>query len=163
MARKERIIFIVFGILAAILWSSLFLMIFLQVDVIAILILALLSFVFSLLPVIYFALTKRKKKKQDWLISNGQIINADGISVDVNTYYRVNGRSPYLIKCQWHDKINNKVHVFKSSNIWYDPSAFITTDHIKVFIDPSDPKKYFVDIGFLLATGYAMGPSLPMG
>lgn len=55
----------------------------------------------------------------------------------------------YRIKCEWLEKKTNKLFVFYSEYIPYDPSPHIQGKTINVYIDKNTPKKYYVDISFL--------------
>ncbi|MFP4016932.1 MAG: hypothetical protein ACLFUI_07845 [Halanaerobiales bacterium] len=61
----------------------------------------------------------------------------------------MNGRSPYQIKGQWLNPSRNKVNVFKSKYIWYDPSDYIDVEEITVKTDPQNIDNYYMDISFL--------------
>ena len=50
---------------------------------------------------------------------------------------------------QWQNPATSEVHVFKSNNIWFDPSSYIHTDTITVFCEKDDLSEYYVDISFL--------------
>ena len=54
-----------------------------------------------------------------------------------------------MIVSQWQNPATSKLHIFESDNIWFDPTDFIKTDKIKVWIDRKNPKKYMVDLSFL--------------
>jgi hypothetical protein len=94
----------------------------------------------------YFILIKDNSK----LMESGTKIQADLISVGLNTSISVNGRNPYVINGQWTDTLENKVYSFKSKSIWFDPKPFLANrNKMDVYIDQNNPKKYFVDISFL--------------
>jgi len=69
--------------------------------------------------------------------------------VELNESLRVNGRSPFQIITQSLDPASDTVRIFESENIWFDPSEYIESETIDVFIDPNDPEKYVMDISFL--------------
>ncbi|MEY4766014.1 MAG: hypothetical protein RI907_2687, partial [Pseudomonadota bacterium] len=50
---------------------------------------------------------------------------------------------------QWHDAAHNELLIFKSSNLWFDPSQFIQNKKIPVYVDAADPSRYLVDLSFL--------------
>ncbi len=50
---------------------------------------------------------------------------------------------------QWQDPATSELHIFKSNNLWFDPSEHIKQQQITVFIEGGNPKKYFVDLSFL--------------
>ena len=50
------------------------------------------------------------------------------------------------------DPTSNKVYVFESDPIGYDPSEFIRGT-VPVYIDPDDTRRYLVDTSFLPSPG----------
>lgn len=89
------------------------------------------------------------KQKINTLKMQGTQIKAKIQEVSINRSYEVNGRSPYQIHAQWLNPSTSKVHIFKSDNLWFDPSDYIESDKISVLIDKRNPKKYYVDTSFL--------------
>jgi hypothetical protein len=70
-------------------------------------------------------------------------------SVEQNKSETIGGQHPYQIISQWLDSRTNKVYVFRSQNISFNPEKFIQRKEIQVRIDPDNPKKYSMDISFL--------------
>ena len=67
-----------------------------------------------------------------------------------DTSFSVNGRNPYVIICQYHDKVGNQIHEFKSDHIWYNPTEVLgQRKELDVYIDPNDLTYYYLDITFL--------------
>ena len=91
----------------------------------------------------------RKQRQKEYLLQRGTRINTDFQSVSNNTNITVNGRHPYMITSQWMNPKTNKLHIFESDNIWFDPTEHIKGETVMVYIDPDDPSKYHVDISFL--------------
>jgi len=91
----------------------------------------------------------RRKRLEADLKIHGMPIEAQFESVEQNTSMKVNGQSPWRVLAQWLDPATSQVHVFKSDNLWFDPSAYIKDRKINVFMDRADPKKYYVDLSFL--------------
>ena len=63
----------------------------------------------------------------------------------------------HRIVAQWHDPTTNKVYVFESDPIGYDPSEFLR-DTVPVFIDPADPRHYLVDTSVFPSPGNVPAP-----
>lgn len=108
-----------------------------------------LGFVFFAIGASLFLFDRKKKNLLKNLKLNGTRIDADFISININYSFSVNGRNPYQIITQWQNPSTSKLHIFKSDNIWFDPTDYITKDKIKVLIDKRNPKKYVVDLSFL--------------
>jgi Protein of unknown function (DUF3592) len=105
--------------------------------------------VFALIGFGFFVNDKLKKDKIAYLKQNGSRIETDFQKVKVNSSFEVNGRNPFQILTQWQNPMTQKIHIFTSDNIWFDPSNFIKENKIKVLIDIKNTKKYWVDITFL--------------
>ena len=115
----------------------------------SVIILGILGITFFLFGGSIFLFDKRRANLLEHLKLNGTRIEADFQSVGENTSLKVNGRNPFQIILQWQNPATNKLHIFISDNIWFDPTHFIITDKIKVLIDRNNPKKYYVDLSFL--------------
>ena len=97
-----------------------------------------------------FLISRIKDRQNDaWLRLNGKQVTAKITGVEYDTSFKVNGQSPWRITAQWHNPNTNQVHVFRSDQIWFDPSPYIETEEITVLIDPKNLKKYDVDLRFL--------------
>eukprot|EP00003_Mantamonas_plastica_P002142 TRINITY_DN11592_c0_g8_i1.p1 TRINITY_DN11592_c0_g8~~TRINITY_DN11592_c0_g8_i1.p1 ORF type:complete len:232 (+),score=4.51 TRINITY_DN11592_c0_g8_i1:168-863(+) len=83
------------------------------------------------------------------LRKNGQLVQSRFQGVEKNTGLEMNGQNPCRIVCQWQNPLTSDVHVFRSDNLWFDPSDHIAGDHVPVYINPSNPKRYWVDTSFL--------------
>lgn len=91
----------------------------------------------------------RRKRLESFLRTSGVPVEATFEGVEQNTSMKVNGQSPWRVLAQWLDPTTSQVHVFKSDNLWFDPSDYVKDRKINVFMDRSDPKKYYVDLSFL--------------
>lgn len=76
-------------------------------------------------------------------------VQADYQSVERNTAIAVNGRNPWRIVAQWKNPSTNELHLFHSQNLWFDPTAHISTKQLTVYMDRKNPKRYTMDVSFL--------------
>jgi len=90
-----------------------------------------------------------KGRSKSRLQKNGVEVPASFQSVERNTGLVVNGRSPFQVVCQWQHPQTGEVHIFRSDNIWFDPTDYIKHDTLPVLVDESNLKKYWVDTSFL--------------
>jgi hypothetical protein len=90
-----------------------------------------------------------KAKTKAYLLQSGQLIRADITDISLNQSIMVNGKSPFQIIAQWHDKTNNQMYIYKSDNFWFNPTQFVSDKTISVYIDLNNPKKYHMDTSFL--------------
>ena len=104
-------------------------------------------FLIGAIPLFIIRLGKNTRKR---LRDTGDRILAMLDRVELNTSFKVNGRNPYRIICQWKDPMApSKVYIFYSENIWFNPQPHINQKEIAVYIDRNNPRKYYVDISFL--------------
>ncbi len=88
-------------------------------------------------------------RRTAWLLQHGRVVEAEYQGVERNTSFEVNGRHPFRILAQWQNPATGKLHVFRSGNIWFDPTSHVQGNTIRVYIDKNNPKRYHVDIAFL--------------
>lgn len=81
---------------------------------------------------------------------SGRPVDAKVSDVSHDTSLSVGGESPWRIHAQWQDPATRKVHVFRSEPVWFDPSQFVG-ERVRVLVDPADPRRYWIDTGFLPA------------
>jgi hypothetical protein len=99
-----------------------------------------------------FLLAQRSgKRKKDYLMAYGTAIETDVQGVERNTSLEVNGKNPWRITSQYLDPVTNKVRVFHSENLWFDPAKFVKSKQVTVLLDPKNPKSYHMDVSFLPA------------
>jgi hypothetical protein len=97
-----------------------------------------------------FILSRRlRERKNAYLLENGRRIETDFQSVELNTSFQVNDRHPFRIVTQWQNPTTAELHIFRSDDIWFDPTAYIKAKTIAVFIDENNLKRYFVDLSVL--------------
>jgi hypothetical protein len=80
---------------------------------------------------------------------HGMRVETEFQNVEVNGGFKVNGRSPWRIVSRWLDPAKNALYLYHSENLWFDPTPFIKSKHVTVFIDPRNPKRYSMDVSFL--------------
>lgn len=94
---------------------------------------------------------KRIKLEKN-LKENGEVIYANYVETTINTSYRVNGKHPYNIICEWNNPEDNKKYIFRSKNIWLNPETIIEEKNKKkfpIYLDKKNKKKYVIDIDSL--------------
>ena len=102
--------------------------------------------VFVILSISFLVYLRRRAATESRLLETGTRIQANIDDVSLNYSVRVNWRHPYVIQCSWLDPQTQKVYVFHSDSIWYNPTPYLgdrTT--LPVYIDPDNPKHYVVD------------------
>ena len=90
-----------------------------------------------------------KGRQDEMLKTSGVAIETQYQSVEQNTALSVNGKHPFRVLTQWQNPATSDIHIFKSNNLWFDPSAYIKQETIRVFIAQGNPAKYYVDLSFL--------------
>jgi hypothetical protein len=92
-----------------------------------------------------------KGRKRSRLMRRGIRIKTQFYRLEQNAFIEVNGHSPYQILTTWKDPTDSQQHIFKSDNIWEDPTVFIP-EKIVVFIGKDNPRDYYVDLSFIPVT-----------
>ena len=92
---------------------------------------------------------RRQGDARRLLQASGRRIEADYEGVELNTSLTVGGRNPFRVLAQWQDPMTSQIHLFHSENLWFDPQKYIERRTLTVYIDPNNPKKYYVDVSFL--------------
>lgn len=91
----------------------------------------------------------RKGRLAEHLLAHGQPVEALVQGVELNGSLTVNGKHPFVVICQWLHPQTNEVHVFRSENLWFDPTPHLDRERVRVFIEPGNPRRYLVDLSFL--------------
>ena len=90
----------------------------------------------------------RRRSRNEQLVKNGFYVTARVRDIYPNENVRINGRSPFVLECHYKDPTTGTVHVFKSENIMFYPIDAKDTD-IRVYVDPQNPDRYYVDTSSL--------------
>ena len=91
-------------------------------------------------------------RKDRWLSRNGTAITVPILRVEQNNPAR--GALPlFSVVAQWQDPQNQKIYIFKSDPLSYDPSAYIAGKQVSVMIDPNNPNRYEMDTSSLSKEG----------
>jgi len=61
----------------------------------------------------------------------------------------VNGKHPFKVVTRWQDPATSRVRMFESHYVWFDPTRYVSQKQITVYVDRSDPQKYYMDLSFL--------------
>ncbi|HEY2016491.1 MAG TPA: DUF3592 domain-containing protein [Bryobacteraceae bacterium] len=83
-------------------------------------------------------------RRDEWLRSNGRRIQAAFDRVEVNPGRRSRRGSGWRIVCHWDDPVSKQTRVFRSHNLWQDPTRRIKGKTVEVFVDPDNLKRYVV-------------------
>lgn len=104
---------------------------------------------FLLAGIIPLIIMKISKNKGTRLIREGSPITIKISEVIINDSISVNGSNPFQIIADKLDKATNSITRYKSKNIFFDPTPYLTDENVTVYIDKNNPKKYYMDISFL--------------
>ena len=85
----------------------------------------------------------KRKSAVASLIKQGNRISANIVKINLDHSTSSNGKHPYIIVAQ--AMTGKKELEFESDPVWYDPEKVFKTGTVPVFIDPDDPRIYFVD------------------
>jgi hypothetical protein len=105
--------------------------------------------VFAVLGGVLLGVRAAGQRRAEALRLNGRRVQARFQAVEVNTSLSVNENHPWRIVCQWQDPATGLLHLFKSENLWFDPTPYIHAAELTVFVDPQRPRRHHVDVSFL--------------
>ncbi|WP_348704010.1 DUF3592 domain-containing protein [uncultured Neptuniibacter sp.] len=108
--------------------------------------------VFNIVGAVILVMMSDKTKLLAKLKVSGIGVQATIESVHLNQSLQLNGKNPFQVHAKWIDPDSGKEHLFKSINMWFDPSEQLIDSYITVFIEPNNPKRYAMDISFLQKT-----------
>ena len=104
---------------------------------------------FFALGVIFLIVELKKKLRNDKLLRAGNYVMAEVLEVTLNYNVAVNRRHPYIVRCRYQDMYGN-VHIFKSRDLFFDPTDLFKDQMVKVYVDGENYKHYYVDIDEVL-------------
>ena len=93
-----------------------------------------------------------KKQIREDLTRSGEKIFANLKEVRMLEKTDSNGNHPYFIVCSWTDPTTNQEYLFRSREIWFNPTEIINIHNISsftVYVDKKNRERYFVDINIL--------------
>lgn len=83
------------------------------------------------------------------LRSSGERIEWTVLLIRQNTLVTMMNKHPFIIEVEYRDSLNS-YYLFKSDNLWKDPSEYIQPwMTLWVFVERGNLKKYWVDTSFL--------------
>lgn len=100
------------------------------------------------LGILFLTVGVKRRARIKKLVRDGYYIVAKIRDVYPDEHVLINGRSPFVVECSYHDDASGKTHIFKSEHIMFYPIDAQDTN-IRVFVDPSDMDHYYVDISVL--------------
>jgi hypothetical protein len=96
---------------------------------------------------LFFLFRRRRIVAQ--LRSTGVPIQAKFVDCYLDRSIKVNGRSPWRVRCQATHPATGNLETFRSDAVWADPTGHVVGRALRVFVDPARPKRHFVDLSFL--------------
>lgn len=95
----------------------------------------------------------RKRRRVGWLKQFGQRVPAQFDRVEQIRSIQVNRRSPYRIYARGLNPFMSQEQVFQSEYLWSDPTPYVGDRPLEVLIDSNNPKRYWLDTGFIQSPG----------
>lgn len=90
----------------------------------------------------------RKRRENAWLLGHGRRISAEVSQVE----HPGDKQKNYYIHAQWLNPMDNKMYVFTSDPIPFNPEEYVGAS-VEVLINPDKPSIYAMDTGFLPEMG----------
>ncbi|MDE6412926.1 MAG: DUF3592 domain-containing protein [Eubacterium sp.] len=123
-----------------------------EIPVILLIIFGAIGICFIIVGAIFSFVEKRSKKKKNYLLENGLAVTATVIHFEVNRNISVNGRHPYKLEVEYDDGSN--IHRFRSDNVWENVTSDCIGEMVKVYYEPNNMNKYYVDTAGLFNEAY---------
>ena len=131
-------------------------------------IMSFLGVVFFLVGLLFLIAQKKRAALEKELLYKGTKISTKVVSVQTNAptssqnsfmgqgsrpgmnfFYGTAQRPTYQIVAQWLNLADNQMYIIKSDDLSYDPGTIVSGKNIDVYIDPQNPKRYYMDISSL--------------
>lgn len=109
--------------------------------------------IFATIGTALLAWTIRRQRLRAWLAKHGVRVHARLERVELDYSVKLDGQNPWRLIAQWHNTKTNKVYLYHSDSLWFDPRPFVQRTEVDVVIDPSNPKRYVMDTSFLPELG----------
>jgi hypothetical protein len=104
---------------------------------------------FATIGAVILLVRRASARRAASLRSRGRAIVTRLQEVERNTSLTVNGRSPWRIVTRWQDPATGLVHLFRSENLWFDPTPYLDRKELTVFVDAANYGRHHVDVSFL--------------
>lgn len=91
----------------------------------------------------------RRTGRAEWLKRSGLKLEAKYQGVGINYDVEVESKHPWRILARRVDPRSGKLLLFKSDDLWYDPTPFIDRKSFTVYTVKGNPSRYYMDISFL--------------
>lgn len=88
-------------------------------------------------------------RAQKRVFEQGKCVYAEFDHAEEDLNVTINGRHPFRAVLLYTDEFGAQ-HEFRSRDIRQDPTAQLSGLQIPVYVDETDPKQYYVDLGSLL-------------
>jgi len=94
-------------------------------------------------------LPKLKERRDEYLRKHGTPFKTEFLRVTLHRSTWINGIRPCQVFTQWKHPLTAETRVFRSDYLLFDPTPYIKTKDIMVFVDKDDSEKYLVDLSFI--------------
>ncbi len=85
------------------------------------------------------------RKNRARLLATGRKVYGTVVGWHYNTAVSVNGRNPFVLDVEYEDPFSGETKQYRSGNLWENPYG-CEGKPIAIYLDPENPRKYYVDI-----------------
>lgn len=104
---------------------------------------------FAVLGIILLISQRRKKARSTRLLETGVRFNAEIVSIGMDMKISSNYHHPYVIDCRYQAP-DGVFYTFRSGPVWQNPSHYLTSEYVPVYVDPNNYSNYYVDLSSIL-------------
>lgn len=90
--------------------------------------------IFLAIGLVFLVIKIRRKQRCNRLLQSGSYIMAEIVETKINYNVRINGKSPYVVECQYWDMAGN-VHIFKSRCLYFNPESLFKDRMVRVYVE----------------------------
>lgn len=88
----------------------------------------------------------RQRSVQKEVREKGNYVIARVTEISRDMSVTINGVHPYYIRCSFTDHDTGITHTFRSGNLGEDPSPYLESGEVRVYINPDNLDEYSVEI-----------------
>jgi len=109
---------------------------------------SIIGIIFTIISLVIIIKESKSKKKIKALVEYGNFVYAKINSIKTTNVY-INNKPTYVVKCSYYDQDEGKERIFTSERLIYDPTPYISSETIKVYVDENNMDIYYVNISEL--------------
>ena len=100
---------------------------------------------FLIIGIVFFVIVTKRSINSEKLKREGNVVYGVVSGFRYNYHYTVNGMHPTNLEIDSKNPVTGVTTLYKSGNVWENGQRYVGKQ-VTIYVDPSNPKKYFVDV-----------------